>query len=104
MTKEELITKITKDIGMKKLQIKKVVNALFKVMIETLVKGEHIEVRNFGVFKVKKKKAKLGRNFKTQTTIRIPERFSISFKPAKLLKKNMMNITNVKEKKRRSVK
>jgi nucleoid DNA-binding protein len=104
MTKEKLITKITKDIGMKKLQVKKVVNALFKAMIETLIKGEKIQVRNFGVFKIKKKKAKLGRNFKTQTVIQIPERFSISFKPAKLLKENIMNITNVKEKKRKSVK
>jgi len=49
-------------------------------MIETLVKDGRIELRNFGVFKVKKRKSRQGRNPRTGEKVLVPERTVVTFK------------------------
>ena len=81
MTKKDIVLKISEETGFKQIVVKKVVHKVFEVMLSALYKGEKIEIRNFGVFKVKRRKARVGRNPKTNQPVPVPERKTVVFKP-----------------------
>lgn len=89
MTKKELVMKIAEETNLKQVDVKKVVQKLLDQMIETLFKGETIELRNFGVFKVKTRKPRMGRNPKTGATVSIPSRKVVTFKSGMVMKKKV---------------
>ena len=89
MTKKELSIKIAEDTGLKQVEVKKVVQKMLDFMIEALFKGEVIELRNFGIFKVKSRKPRIGRNPKTGVEVPIPERKVVTFKAGMVMKKKM---------------
>ena len=65
MTKKDIVIKISEESGIKQIDVKKVVQRTLDHIIEALGKGEVVELRNFGVFKVKSRKSRMGRNPKT---------------------------------------
>ena len=65
--------------------IEKIVNVILIAISEALVKGENIEIRGFGSYKVKIRKARIGRNPKNSKTIKIPEKKAIKWKMSKTL-------------------
>lgn len=65
--------------------IEKIVNIILIAISEALVKGENIEIRGFGSYKVKIRKARTGRNPKNSKTIKIPEKKAIKWKMSKTL-------------------
>jgi integration host factor subunit beta len=65
--------------------IEKIVNIILIAISEALVKGENIEIRGFGSYKVKIRKARIGRNPKNSKTIKIPEKKAIKWKMSKTL-------------------
>ncbi len=81
VTKKYITEKVSEKTGIKQIVVKKLVNEVFKVMIEALKSGERIEIRNFGVFFFKERKAKIGRNPRTKEEVRIPSRRVVVFKP-----------------------
>ena len=89
MTKKELSIKIAEDTGLKQVEVIKVVQKMLDFMIEALFKGEVIELRNFGIFKVKSRKPRIGRNPKTGVEVPIPERKVVTFKAGMVMKKKM---------------
>jgi len=89
MTKKELVMKIAEETNMKQVDVKKIVQKLFDQMIDSLFKGETIELRNFGVFKVKTRKPRMGRNPKTGVTVSIPSRKVVTFKSGMVMKKKV---------------
>ncbi|MBU2102465.1 MAG: integration host factor subunit beta, partial [Candidatus Omnitrophica bacterium] len=64
-----------------------VVQRTFDTIFETLKNGNRIELRNFGVFLVKKRKKRIGRNPKTGAVVPVPERLTVVFKPGLGMKK-----------------
>ena len=89
-TKKDLVLIDSKITGFKKNVSKKMVDALFVAMRESLIAGNRIEIRGFGVFDVKDTKAKpAARNPKTGETIYVPARRKTHFKPGILLKKEL---------------
>ena len=81
MTKKDIVIRIANDSGIKQIDVKKVVQMTFDVIVETLVKGEKIELRNFGVFKTKSRKGRMGRNPRTGEQVPVnPKRVAV-FKP-----------------------
>jgi len=58
-------------------------------MIESLSKGETLELRNFGVFKVKERKARTGRNPRTGETVSVPPKKVVTFKPGLVMKQSV---------------
>ena len=58
MTKKDIILKISDETNLKQIDVKKVVQKTFDYIIEALKRGEKIELRNFGVFKIKQRKRK----------------------------------------------
>lgn len=87
MTKKEIIDKISNRTAIKQVVVKKIVQEAFNVIKESLLAGEHIEIRNFGVFKVKIRKPKIGRNPRTGQVVPIKERKVIVFKSGLNVKK-----------------
>ena len=89
MTKKEIVLKIAEETDLKQTDVKTVVQKTFDHIIDALSKGQTIELRNFGVFKVKSRKPRMGRNPKTGESVPIPERKKVVFKPGMVMKKKV---------------
>jgi len=81
MRKRDIVIKISQDTGVKQVVVKEVVQKTFNTIFEALKEGKRIELRNFGVFQVKKRKKRIGRNPKTGDIVPVPERYAVVFKP-----------------------
>jgi nucleoid DNA-binding protein len=86
MTKKDIVMKISTDTNIKQIDVKKVVQMTFDIIVDTLAKGEKIELRNFGVFKTKSRKGRMGRNPRTGDQVPVlPKRVAV-FKPGLIMK------------------
>ena len=84
LTKRDLVMRIADDTGISQQDVLKVVQKTLDLLSETLASGQKIELRNFGVFEVKTRKARVGRNPNNPgTDVPIPERSVVKFKPGK---------------------
>ena len=90
MTKTEIVIKISEETELKQIDVKRVVQRTLDHVVEALAKGETVELRNFGIFKVKSRKSRVGRNPKTGVTVPIPEKRIVSFKSGMVMKKRVM--------------
>lgn len=83
MTKKEIVKTISEEIGLTQLKTKEIVQKTFDAIVETLVADGRIELRNFGVFEVKKRAARKARNPRTGQRVNVPEKYVVTFKPGK---------------------
>jgi Bacterial nucleoid DNA-binding protein len=83
VTKEEMAKAISDDHGVPCTEVKAIVQQVLDGIIETLVSEGRIELRNFGVFEVKKRKARQGRNPRTGEKVFVPEKAVVTFKPGR---------------------
>ncbi len=89
MTKKEIVIRISDRTDVKQVEVKEIVQMALDMIVESLSKGETVELRNFGIFKVKSRKARLGRNPKTGEGVRIPEKKVVRFKAGLVMKKKV---------------
>jgi len=89
MTKKDIVLKFTDSTGIKQVDVKTIVQKTFDVIIESLVRSEKVELRNFGVFKVKERKARFGRNPRTGESVPVPPRKVVVFKPGLEMKQRI---------------
>jgi len=89
MTKKDIVLRITDQTGIKQVDVKKIVQKTFDVIVDSLVKGEKVELRNFGVYKVKERKARFGRNPRTGESVPVPPRKVVVFKPGLEMKQKI---------------
>ncbi|MDP8254118.1 MAG: integration host factor subunit beta [Candidatus Alcyoniella australis] len=88
MTKSELINKVAERIpGGRKKDAEVIVNTIFDNMTEALAGGERIEIRGFGSFSLRKRRARAGRNPKTGDKVSVDSKNVPFFKAGKSLKK-----------------
>ena len=83
MTKKEIVKAISDELGLTQLTTKEIVQKTFDAIVETLVEDRRIELRNFGVFEVKRRAARKARNPRTGEKVFVPEKFVVTFKPGK---------------------
>ena len=86
MNKTELIAAVAAKAGLTKKDAECVVNATLETITESLVKGDKVNVSGFGIFEVKARDARVGRNPRTKETIQIPATKLPAFKASKTLK------------------
>ena len=86
MNKAGLITAVSEKTGLSKKDSEKAVNAALDTITETLEIGEKVQLVGFGVFDVKERGVRIGRNPKTKEEIEIPASRVPQFKAGKLLK------------------
>ncbi|WP_299239064.1 HU family DNA-binding protein [Sulfurihydrogenibium sp.] len=89
MTKTELISKTAEKAGITKAAAERAVNATIEAVAEALSKGERVAVPGLGVFNVKERRARKGRNPRTGKEITIPARKVVVFTAAKSLKETL---------------
>ncbi len=80
MTKADIVDKIALGTGLTKLETEAIIEGFFKTVIEALREGKGIEIRGFGTYKVKKKRARQARNPKTGEQVFVPEHYVPTFK------------------------
>ena len=83
MTKKEIVKKISEDIGLTQLKTKDIVQRTLDAIIHTLVSEGRIELRNFGVFEVKRRAPRKARNPRTGDKVYVPSKNVVTFKPGK---------------------
>ncbi len=89
MTKKDIVLKITDMTGIKQVDVKRIVQKTFDVIVESLTRDEKVELRNFGVFKIKQRKARFGRNPRTGESVPVPPRKVVVFKPGLEMKQRI---------------
>ena len=97
MTKKEIVKQISDHIGLTQLKTKEIVQLTFDAIVETLLEAGRIELRNFGVFEVKQRKARKARNPRTGDRVDVPPKFVVTFKPGKEMEERVRKLTHLPE-------
>ncbi len=86
MNKTQLIASVAEKSGLSKKDAERVVNATFEAITASLEKGDKVQLSGFGIFEVKAREARVGRNPRTKEEIQIPATRQPVFKASKALK------------------
>ena len=86
MTKADLVERVAREADMTKKDAEQLVEIIFDSITETLNRGEKIELRGFGSFRVRERNSRKGRNPKTGERVEVPAKKIPFFKPSKELK------------------
>jgi len=87
MTKADLVDQVTAATGLTKRDVAVIVDRFIDTVGRFLASGQHIEIRGFGSFKVKARRARTARNPRSGETVEVPEKIVPYFKVSKELKK-----------------
>ena len=92
MTKKEIVKQISEALGLTQLKTKEIVQKTFDAIIETLLSERRIELRNFGVFEVKRRKARKARNPRTGERVDVEPKYVVTFKPGKEMEERVRQL------------
>ena len=94
MTKRDLVVTISQDTHMIQEQVLDVIQRTLDLISQAVSRGETVELRNFGVFEVKIRKARVGRNpNRPENDVPIPARAIVKFKPGKEMREAVLKLT-----------
>ncbi|MEI8289911.1 MAG: HU family DNA-binding protein [Verrucomicrobiota bacterium] len=94
LTKRDLVIRISEETGLIQSEVFDVVQKTLDHIAEALAKGDKVELRNFGVFDVKIRKARVGRNpNRPETDVPIPARAMVKFKAGKEMRADVLKLT-----------
>ena len=87
MTKRDLFVRISRETGFAQQDVQTILQKVLDYIVDGLAKGENVEFRNFGVFEVQTRKARIGRNPANPThVVTIPSRKVVKFKMGRIMK------------------
>ncbi len=89
MTKADIVERIYKEAGFSKKEAAELVDLVFKVIKDTLARGEKVKISGFGNFSIRDKSTRVGRNPQTGTAMNISARRVLTFKPSQILKEDI---------------
>jgi nucleoid DNA-binding protein len=90
MTKREMVVRIANETGLIQQDIHEVIQRSLDLIIESLANGRNVELRNFGVFQLKTRKQRIGRNpNRPEHVVEIPACQTVKFKPGKIMKQRI---------------
>ena len=94
MTKRDLVVRVAREANMKQSDVMDIIQLTLDTITEELAAGNNIEFRNFGVFEVLTRKARVGRNPNSpKQEVKIPERAVVKFKPGKEMRKLVVKLS-----------
>jgi nucleoid DNA-binding protein len=94
MTKRDLVMRISNETGLVQQDVLNVIQKTLDYISDAVTRGHKVELRNFGVFEVKIRKARIGRNPNApETDVPIPARAVVKFKPGKEMREAVLNLT-----------
>ena len=89
ITKKDLVKRISYSTGERQQVVKRIIDETLEYIVEAIARGERVELRKFGVFKVTWRQSKTARNPRTGEKIRTQSRKIAKFKPGKFLFKRL---------------
>ncbi len=89
MTKRELVIKVANRLGMTQNDVARIIEGAFETIAESLAEGHRWELRDFGVFEVKTRASRIGRNPRTGDQVPVPRRRVVTFRPGKKMKEDV---------------
>ena len=89
ITKKELIDQIADATGQKRVVVKRIVQSFLDAIIVELGKSNRLEFRDFGVFEVKHRRARMAQNPKTLDPVEVPPKRTVKFKVGRLMKQTL---------------
>ena len=94
MTKRDIVLRISGETGLTQQQVHQVVQSTLDYITEAMAKGDTVELRNFGVFEVKVRKARIGRNPNApDSDVPIPPRAVVKFKAGKEMREQVIKLS-----------
>ncbi len=94
MTKRDIVVQISNETGLVQQQVLDIVQKTLNYIAQAVAQGRKVELRNFGVFEVKVRKARVGRNpNQPGTDVPIPQRAVVKFKPGKEMREAVLKLT-----------
>src|SRR5262249_42221658 len=97
MTKKEIVKQISDRANLTQLKTKEIVQWTFDAIVETLIQDGRIELRNFGVFEVKRRKARKARNPRTGAKVEVEPKNVVTFQPGKEMEEKVRRMAKVAE-------
>ena len=98
LTKRDLVVRISEETGLIQTQVFDVVQKTLDYIAEALSKGDKVELRNFGVFEVKLRKARKARNPRTGDKVDVPPKNVVTFKPGKEMEERVRRLNETMNK------
>ena len=89
LTKKDLVLAVARDTGVTQVEVKRMVQRFLDQLISNLKEGKTVELRNFGVFKVRQRAPRRGRNPKTGQEVPVPSKRVVIFKPGLLMRQDI---------------
>jgi integration host factor subunit beta len=97
VTKKEIVKQISDQLGLTQLKTKEIVQKAFDAITDTLLSERRIELRNFGVFEVKLRKARRARNPRTGERVDVGPKYVVTFKPGKEMEERVRRLDVARE-------
>ena len=89
VTRKELATSLNEKLGISHRNASEIVDTVFSILKNTLIRGESIKLVQFGSFNVREKSPRRGRNPQTGESMMITKRQMITFRPSRQLRDNL---------------
>ncbi|HYE97806.1 MAG TPA: HU family DNA-binding protein [Planctomycetota bacterium] len=89
LTKNDIVRTLAEKYELEIASTRRVVQGTLDMIVDALLKGDKIELRNFGVFEVIERKGRIARNPKSRQEVFIPERKVVKFKPGKVMEEKI---------------
>lgn len=97
VTKKHLIDAISAQSGLKRADVKKVVQGLLDQIVVELGKGNRLELRDFGVFEIKERGPRLAQNPKTLERVEVPPKRAVKFKGGRKMRDTLDAVAQASE-------
>jgi len=102
VTKKEIVKLISDKLQIPQIKTKEIVQLTFDAIVDTLVSEGRIELRNFGVFEVKRRKPRKARNPRTGDAVEVEAKNVVTFQPGKIMEEKVRDAKKVVEPKRKT--
>ncbi len=89
ITKKDLVDRISESTGGKRVLVKRIIQDFLDLIITELGRGNRLEFRDFGVFEIRERAARLAQNPKTMEKVRVPNKRTVKFKVGRLMKEKL---------------
>jgi integration host factor subunit beta len=92
VTKKDIVKSIAEQLDLPQLRTRELVQRTFDALIESLVREGRVELRNFGVFQIKRREARMARNPRTGEQVQVLAKSVVIFKPGKEMEARVREI------------
>lgn len=89
MTRKGIVRSVSEDLGITQTKAKEIVQKILDAIVETLIEENRLELRNFGVFEVKRRAARKARNPRTGEKVSVSAKFVVTFKPGQTMQQRV---------------